>query len=151
MASICDVPGCGRELPVQSGPGRPRKRCDTCKPGSPARRLPGEPPPTRLTVVNLPRPTGEPAQPTATPTEAPDNLVESTLTRLRAARREGTPEGMAALLAARRLEHAIGDTASGMAALMKEFRATLSAALAGAVEEEDELDAIRKRHGREVG
>jgi hypothetical protein len=53
---------------------------------------------------------------------------------------------MAALLVASRLSTA--EDASKLAALTKEFRATRAAALDGALGEEDELDAIRRKHGR---
>lgn len=67
----------------------------------------------------------------------------ATLEELRAADRERTPLGQAALVLASRLDGATRETGSSVAALARELRATLDEALKDAPRAADALDGLR--------
>lgn len=80
----------------------------------------------------------------ATPRAAEGDLTRATRKALDDADRVDTELGTAALLLARRLDLAsFAETGAGVAALMKEYRATLAEALRNVEAEDDELDQIR--------
>lgn len=149
MAAVCD---CGNVIPPQKGPGRPRKKCEDCRPSNPARRTEDERAQERARVVPLavvpapqvsevPRAAGAPVL---------GSLVVAVYNTLAAVGRQESAEGMAALYAAQALD--TGDhTASGAAALLKEMRSCLTAATAGAEPAEDLVDQLRSRRGRSSG
>ncbi|MFI2278258.1 hypothetical protein ACH45F_38460 [Catenuloplanes sp. NPDC020197] len=125
------------------GPGRPRRRCEECRP--PEKRRADAPPlspPAPTNVHRLPAPSAE--------SVARAGPVGATLERLTNAGRESTPEGEIALTLAAALAEG-GHTASGLAALAKELRATLAAALEGAPVEPDLVDELKERRARRRG
>jgi hypothetical protein len=76
---------------------------------------------------------------------AEGDLTSATRRTLEAAGRDESELGAAALLAAKRLDSAaITDTAAGVAALMKEYRATLADAMKDAERDDDALEQIRQ-------
>lgn len=85
------------------------------------------------------------------PVDLHRDLPVSTATRdtLEAAGRLTTPAGAAALALAARID-ADSDTGSALAAMVKEHRAALDAALVGAVVETDALDELRERRERKA-
>lgn len=90
----------------------------------------------------------EEAAETTTPPEGPSPriTVESTVyAELVKADKVATVLGQSALVLARRLDVPTIDTGSAVAALVKQLETTLAAALAGATEESDELEELRKR------
>jgi hypothetical protein len=123
MDRVC---ACGRPIPPQRGPGKPRKRCTICAP--PRKAVPTRPAP----VVAVPDITAELA------------TVAAVRKQLATVGREATPEGVIALGLAGLLD-AGGHTASGAAALARELRVTLTAALVDArpASALDELKARR--------
>ena len=76
-----------------------------------------------------------------------DSLTKATLAALQEADRAETPGGRAALLLARRLDMTTADTGSSIAALVREHRATLAAALANA-QTGDQVDELKERRDR---
>ena len=118
---------CGRKFTPKPGPGRPRVRCEQCRP--PEKRRDRQPPMS---------------EPVDLPGAEPLGLVESVGRKLRETGRDRTPEGVLALQLARTLA-AGGHTASGSAALARELRATLDAATAGARQAADTVDELLKR------
>lgn len=76
----------------------------------------------------------------------------ATLEELTAVNRQDTPLGRAALVLAGRLDNAKDDAGSAVAALAKELRSTLDAALKNATTKADPLDELReKREARRRG
>lgn len=73
----------------------------------------------------------------------------ATRARLDAAGRLGSPEGMSALLLARKLDQG-GDTGSAMAALAKQHLASLEAAVRDAELASDPVDELRSRRQRRL-
>lgn len=71
--------------------------------------------------------------------------VAATWAKLEEAERLRTPEGMAALALAHRLDNGGRDTGSALAAVARELRASLEAAMAGAKVAPDPLDELRAR------
>lgn len=117
---------CGKPIPPQTGPGMPRKHCPECSPSRKRDR-------NRLKVV-----TSAGAAPEA-PRVGP--MFASTLLELRAAGREGTPEGLAALKLAEIIDFG-GGTAAGCAAAVRQFIVTKDRALAGAEGGADVIEGI---------
>lgn len=115
---------CGRPFDAKT---RRRKYCgDTCR--QRAQRARG-------------KPVGQ-VVPLRPPTE--DGGVESaTRAELQEVDRVGTALGQAALALARRLDVGQADTGSAMASLVREWRATLTAATEGATATEDPIDELR--------
>jgi hypothetical protein len=83
------------------------------------------------------------------PSEPLAVVAETTRKTLEAAKRANTPLGAIALELARNLADG-GHTAAGLAALSKELRATLDAALAGAPIADDEVDELAARRVRKA-
>jgi len=128
MANTC---GCGREIPPQVGPGRPRTKCDECSPKRIRNR-------GRASVVRLaPAATGGgPAAP------EPDGSLSGTVrAQLAAHGRDTTPDGVLALTLAASIDQGT-HTGSSLAALAREFRTVLAAALEGTSPEADVIDGI---------
>lgn len=123
---------CGRRFTPKPGPGRPRRRCEQCRP--PELRRPDQAPLSTSENVEIPAETG---------------LVATVTAELRAASRENSPEGAIALNLARMLAEG-GHTASGAAALARELRATLEAATKDAPKRADSLDELAERRLRKV-
>jgi hypothetical protein len=121
---------CGQTFTPKPGPGRPRLRCEKCRPSEPPR----DRQPTLSAPVALP--VGNPA-PRA-------DLVTSVETELRSAGRDSSPEGVLTVHLAELLS-AGGHTASGAAALARELRATLDSALKDATKKADALDELAQR------
>lgn len=140
---------CGTGFTPKPGPGRPRKRCERCRPPE-QRRASQAPlvPPTRLHVEparpEQPSRVGEPPPPVRS------GLVAVVDQELTAARRADTAKGAIALRLAETLADG-GHTASGIAALAKELRATLDEALKGAEEAGDSVDELKARRERRRG
>jgi hypothetical protein len=86
----------------------------------------------RDVVVGLPPPPVEPGE-----------LEVGTMAELVAVGREGGTLGLAALMAARRLDQASRETAGGVATLLTAYRATLAEAVKDAGGTVDALDQIR--------
>lgn len=130
---------CGRRFTQKPGPGRPRRKCEVCSP--PEARRPAAPALSRpAAVVEL-----QFAAPAAIP--GPRGVVAATQDALEAAGRAETPLGAIALQLARTVVEG-GHTASGLAALSKELRSALSAALEGAPQAPDLVDELRERRAR---
>lgn len=131
---------CHRRFAPKPGPGRPRKRCEECRPPEPRRASQAAlAEPTRLHV--------EPAPVEQSPRAGLVAVVEDELTK---ANRAVTSKGAIALRLAETLADG-GHTASGIAALAKELRATLDEALKGAEEAGDEVDELKARRERRRG
>lgn len=78
------------------------------------------------------------------------STVEVTQRALEEADRLETPDGVAAMRLAEKLD-AGGDTGSAMAALSKEYRSTMAAATANIEEEADIVRDLEQRRGRRLG
>ena len=90
----------------------------------------------------------------APPAEDPDepgSVADAVKAELTKADRVGTVMGQAALVLARRIDHSAMDTGSAVSSLVKQLSASLDAALAGAVVEEDIVDEVRRRRDRKLG
>lgn len=125
---------CGVGLPPQTR-GRPRELCDRCKPASRSRVVTALPP----AATSQPAPT----------TDGP--LVTQVRADLDAAGRSDTSAGQAAILLARTAE-ASHATAAGVAVALRELRATLALALAGAEKAADPVaDLAARRAARAAG
>ena len=118
---------CGSVIPPQAGPGRPRRRCEECSPRRPRSPVPAAP---KAVVTAIRR----------TPA-AGASLVESTRARLAEVGRDGSPEGLVALLLAGELENG-GGSQSGLAALAKQFQVALDVATKDAGAQADVIDGI---------
>jgi len=71
------------------------------------------------------------------------DLTAIARSELRAADRESTSAGQLVLALARRIDRSSQETGAGLAALVKEFRASLTAAVAGAEQADDPVDEVR--------
>lgn len=114
---------CGNPLPAYSGNGRPRAKCDDCRK------------PRNAPVRFVPRVVAD---------EAP--IVRVTRQTLEAAGRLDTPDGAAAMDAALVIA-AGGHTGAALASLLREYRAAMKDAQAGAQGAEDavsDLGAARR-------
>lgn len=76
---------------------------------------------------------------------APETVYAATRVALADAGQLHTVRGQSALVLAQRLDMPAMDTGSAVAALVKQLEATLESALAGQVEEVDELEELRRR------
>lgn len=136
MERICS---CGRPVPPQTGPGKPRTKCEVCSPS----RAKGAPP----------RP-GRPAPVAALPErELPPGcagLVAETRAALLAVGKLDSPAGALAILQAGMLEDG-GHTASGVAALAKQLLATMALAVGDAPVAADRLDELAARRAGKTG
>lgn len=122
---------CGGPIPPQNGRHQPRKFCTECRP-------PRKRPNSR--VVELPQPD--------VPSEPP--LVASYRRQLQAVDRLDTPEG-AHVMHLVGLFSAEAHTASGAAALSRELRAAMEAAMRDVPQEMTFLDELRLRRERKLG
>lgn len=75
-------------------------------------------------------------------------LLAATLVELDAAGRAASALGQTALLLARRLDAATREPGMGMAALARQYEATLAAAVKGAARQADPVDELRERRDR---
>lgn len=82
------------------------------------------------------------------PSQVPTGVVRTVKRDLEKARTIDTPLGQMTLQLAERLENSTFDTASAIAALAKELRLTLEAALAQQVRADDPMDELRARRER---
>lgn len=80
--------------------------------------------------------------PTLAPEHTDGPVTETALVTLRATERLETPLGQAALVLARRVDQG-RDTGAGLAALVKQFEATLKSATAGVKSDASPLDMAR--------
>lgn len=87
-------------------------------------------------------------RPETAPKEIPSGVVRSVKRELENARTIDTPLGQMTMQLAERLENAQFDTASAIAALAKELRLMLEAALAQQVRVDDPMDELRARRER---
>ena len=129
MRRPCDR--CGREYDAE----RPSSRycTDKCRVEASRARRRGLPVSVMAAVTEL-----EP------PIQAPSGLVSSTSAQLEAAGRLGSPMGQAALVLAARIESG-HEHGSAVAALTRELRSTLEAALDGVRPAADAVDELRLR------
>ena len=137
MDKVCRC-GCGRALPPQSGPGRPRQFVPEHSPEKRQRDR-------RVRLASVPT---SPTAPVDRP-EAPSEpaLVTATRAELEAVGKAGTSEGLIVLTLAGQIA-AGGGTAQGLASLVRQFHASKELALADAQPEADVLDGI---FGAEAG
>lgn len=77
--------------------------------------------------------------------DVPMSVYQATQDELRKAGRVGTVAGQSALALAARIDNPTLDTGSALAGMVKQLGATLESALAGQVEEVDELEELRRR------
>jgi hypothetical protein len=116
---------CGGPLPLQSGRGRRRIRCESCAPSR-------NPTAVRPTLAQLPI--------------GGESLLDATTSELRAAGMETSALGQAALLLARRIEDG-QDGGAAVASMVKQWQDTMGRATAGvepaAVPLADQLKARR--------
>lgn len=135
---------CGRPLP-EAGPGggRPRTKCEVCRPPRRSKRgeRPTEPLAGQVVPLSVPSTAGAP------PAEGlllPESVYSATLNQLAAADRQHTAAGMAALALAKQLDAGVPTAPSVSNALLK----ALDVALAGAKRESDWLDELAERRDR---
>ena len=125
MPALCVK--CGGPLPVQTGRGRRRKRCENCAPSR----------------VVSPKTTSRPAVPAA-PTSG---LLGATRAELARAGQLSSHAGQAALLLAERIEFG-ENSGSAIAQMVRQLHDTMSRALADQVAEADPLDELLSRRER---
>ncbi|WP_343317764.1 hypothetical protein AAFM46_10950 [Arthrobacter sp. TMP15] len=89
--------------------------------------------------------------PPAPDADEPGSVADAVRVELEKAERVGTVMGQAALVLARRIDHSAMDTGSAVSSLVKQLSASLDAALAGAVVEEDTVDELRRRRDIKLG
>ncbi|WP_202235285.1 hypothetical protein [Actinacidiphila reveromycinica] len=124
MVRTCD---CGKEFEAKRSSAR---YCsERCK--KRAQRRPGG---VEADVKVLPRPADD---------EGDGALAEVVRAELAAVARAETSAGQVALALARRIDGAEQESGASLAALVKEFRASLAAATAGAEVETDPIDELR--------
>ena len=138
MVRICATEGCCEKLPPQKGRGKPREFCTTCRP--PRNRA-------NPRVIELPTKAVVPVD-NAGADEPP--LVASYRRQLEAAEQVDTPEG-AHVMHLAMLFAASSHTASGAAALSRELRAAMEAALKDAPHQGDRLDELAERRAQKAG
>lgn len=124
---------CGVLMPVQTGPGARRKKCEQCSPKQ------------KLGPRHIPQVT---VLPSAELAGAPKGkLAAATREKLAELGRENTPEGTAALMAAEQLDSG-RMTGAAYASLLKAFLATMDAATKGITGGSSALDELRKRRDK---
>jgi len=82
---------------------------------------------------------------------ASDGLVATTERVLAAANRLDSYHGVVALYQARLLDSGVQDTMSSMAAMFREYKASMAEALAGVVDAETPLEKIRRERELKAG
>lgn len=117
---------CGGPLPVQTGRGRRRTKCESCSPSR----------------VAKPKTTARPTAPSSA-----DGLLAATRAELDAAGRAGSHAGQAALLLAERVEFG-ENSGSAVAQMVRQLHDTMTRALADVVAEVDPVDELRSRRER---
>lgn len=132
MPGICP---CGAQLPPFLGKGRPRKYCTDCNPV----RTRHDKPKVSASVTSLPA-----------PERLTSTLEDAVRSELEAFGRADSPDGVAALYAARMLE-AGGHTGSAASALLREMRASVTAATKGASTGADLVDELRAKRAKRRG
>jgi hypothetical protein len=137
MARNCD---CGAPIPPQVGPGRPRTKCDAC------RRVRSRPERRKGIVTPLR------AETAAAAVAEPVSLETAIRAELDRYGRADSPDGAAALYAARVLDMG-GHTGSSAASLLREMRTAVEAAVRGVPAEGDVVDELRakRRASRTTG
>lgn len=80
----------------------------------------------------------------------PGEVEQATITQLEEAGRLDSPRGKAALVLARRLDAVTFDTGSAVAAVVRQWDATLEAAVAGAHMAADPVDEVRRRRDEKL-
>jgi hypothetical protein len=105
---------------------------------------------TRAHRAGIARPAvARPEKPQRHAPAASGNLTAAVLEELRVASKETTALGQACLAVAQRIDHAQLESGSALAAMTREFRAALEAALAVKADNGDVLDEMaRKRQER---
>lgn len=127
-----------------------RKACDTCGDNFEAKRRTAKYCSDRCRVQaqrnSVPV---APVKPLVRPT-SPDEgeLTAVARAELRAADREQSAAGQLVLALARRIDDAGSESGASLAALVKEFRASLAAATAGAEQAADPVDELRLQRER---
>ena len=116
-------------MPVQTGRGRRRTKCESC---SPSRAKATTPPPGRSAEA---APVGV------------KGLLAATRAELDVAGRAGSHAGQAALLLAERIEFG-ENTGSAVAQMVRQLHDTMSRALADAAVDVDPVDELRARRER---
>lgn len=131
-----------------------RKRCGACGEDFEARRKTAKFCSDRCRMRAHRRP-ADSEQPTPVASPAPaereddsESLTQAARAELEAAGRERTAAGRAVLALARRIDANASETGSSLAAMVREFRATLAGALAGAGEAGDPVDELKARRDR---
>lgn len=117
---------CGGPLPVQTGRGRRRTKCESCSPSR----------------VASPKTTTRPKVPAST-----KGLLAATRAELEAAGRESSHAGQAALLIAERVEFG-ENSGSAVAQMVRQLHDTMTRALADVTVEADPVDELRQRRER---
>lgn len=84
------------------------------------------------------------------PAESTGRLEQAATAELESAGRLRSASGEAALALARRVDASQGETGSGVASLVREYRAAMAEALKDAETESDPLDEIRLRRERKL-
>jgi hypothetical protein len=107
-----------------------------------AKDMPAPPPERREAAPLVALPPKEPNE---------NGILAVTLRELRAADRLDTPMGQATVLIARILDSGIQDTGSSIAALIRQYDASLSKALDGARTVESPLERVRRERELRVG
>lgn len=118
---VCEQ--CGGPLPVQEGPGRKRKKCETCSPRDKRNRK----------VVSIPTPLSAPGG---------GRNVEAARRALSDVDRETSPAGELALYLAGLLDQGVGNQT---AAISREYRAAMADAMKGTQQAASALDELRRR------
>ena len=83
--------------------------------------------------------------------ESEEGLIAVTRQTLEAAGRMGTYQGVVAMSQARLLDSGVQDTLSSMAAMYKEYKASMAAALDGVLLAETPLEKIRRSREMRAG
>lgn len=127
------------------------RKCDVCDVEYEAQRPSSRYCSSRCRVRNTRSPRPKPVA-TLPPVPAPaaGGLTESTRVELAKAGRTDTPLGQASLLMARRLDAAVREPGMGMAALVREYRATFEQAVKGAQTAASPMDELRARRDNKL-
>lgn len=126
------------------------RRCDVCNESYEAKRLNSRFCSAKCRKRNQRNPASPPAPPTPLPavTVDEDSILTTTRAELEAAGRLGTPLGQVAVRLAARLDADLRESGMGVAAIVREHRATLAEAVKGAQAAADPVDELRERRDR---
>lgn len=140
MAEKCK---CGAPIPPKTGPGRPRRFCETCSPPHPR---PGRRQGPVLKLTGAPAASVEPL----VASDASVGVTAATRRRLEDAERLDSPDGAVVMHLARLIDQ--GDyNAQGAAALAKAHAEALARATAGAKSAPDAIDELLERRAQRRG